>query len=312
MKTVKELLSEGKPSFSTSPNPSGRKDKSVVKAPPTLLFRRTAIRTFPDNHIVALYYSAQLDKYVSIPFGPEGKALTIELSETEQLDEWLAPALAVARAVGARALPAIGRGAGAAVRGAGNLTRGAIAKAKSLLSRKPVGPNDLAPGANLGQKGLARQSMRKRWMRRLGYAGGIGAAADAVVDNVLGQKKDNDFQKNNQADHQFDADLGKRAVSLPQSVLAGQSPVTNYRQKQNQNYIWNTQPRAGQVQESLNRIIETKKTEVISGIKVTPTVAKKLVNLYESLNIENKQNFEKMINENADSLRKVINFSLRK
>jgi hypothetical protein len=299
MKTVKELLSEGKAaSYSTPATPSDRK----VKAPPTLLFRRTAIRTFPDNHIVALYYSSQLDKYVSIPFGPEGKALTIELSEAEQLDELfpVLPYIGGAVAAGARvAAPAIGRGvvAGAAkvFRYGKNLIarQGRVNKAKDYLRQRNLRKN--RKGLGIADKAAA-----------VG-AGGIGGAVLGAASNLLGF---NDKQVVN-PEHEFDKNIGKAAISNPQSALAGASPITNYRQKQNQNYIWNTQPRAGQVQESLNRIIENKKSEVISGIEITPTVAKKLVNLQESLNTENKQNFEKMF-EKTDTLRKVINFSLRK
>lgn len=311
MKTVKQLLSEGKAaSYSTAPTPSDRK----VKAPPTLLWRRTSIRTFPDNHIVALYYSPQLDKYVSIPFGPEGKALTIDLTEAEQLDEfaWVPAAIAAARV----AAPAIARGAvsaaGSVARGAGNLIpRGAKVLGRLQRSRLgAVGQNIITKAKRLlGIRRTPGQRARDLLKRRKLTGAVGGAAAVGALSGGGGGPIDDGPQPNKE--HKFDADIGKRAVREPQSVMAGASPVTNYRQKQNQNYIWNTQSRAGQVNESLQRIIENKKSEVISGVKITPTVAKKLVNLHESLNTENKENFEKMFGD-ADSLRKVINFSLRK
>lgn len=42
--------------------------KGITTPPPTLLFRRKAIRQYPDNKKVALYYNDKADKYISIPF----------------------------------------------------------------------------------------------------------------------------------------------------------------------------------------------------------------------------------------------------
>ena len=65
----------------------GRESDSIKKAysipsmnqmPVTLLFRRIAYRMYPNKQIVALYYSKTVDKYLSIPFGPDGN---LNLSE---------------------------------------------------------------------------------------------------------------------------------------------------------------------------------------------------------------------------------------
>ena len=48
------------------------KDKSkalISKIPPMIILKRKSIRTFPDNQYVGLYYSQQLDKYITVPFG---------------------------------------------------------------------------------------------------------------------------------------------------------------------------------------------------------------------------------------------------
>lgn len=42
---------------------------SEKKMPTVLILKRKAIRVYPDNQKVALYYSQALDKYVTIPFG---------------------------------------------------------------------------------------------------------------------------------------------------------------------------------------------------------------------------------------------------
>lgn len=68
----------------------------VDKVPPfVLLLKRQAIRLYPNNTRVALYYNQRLDKYFSIPFmGKEAEAGIInateeveELDEVQQIDE---------------------------------------------------------------------------------------------------------------------------------------------------------------------------------------------------------------------------------
>jgi hypothetical protein len=54
--------------------------------PTVIILKRKAIRVFPDNQKIGLYYSQALDRYVSIPFGPNAKDLSPQLNE-ETLDE---------------------------------------------------------------------------------------------------------------------------------------------------------------------------------------------------------------------------------
>lgn len=61
--------------------------KNVEKnIPVVIVLRRKAIRAFPDNQKIALYYSQALDKHVSIPFGPNNDALGIHLDEMASPD----------------------------------------------------------------------------------------------------------------------------------------------------------------------------------------------------------------------------------
>ena len=57
---------------------------SFKQMPALLLFRRMTYRKYPGNQTVALYYSALVDKYLSIPFGPTGN---LNLSEAVIHDE---------------------------------------------------------------------------------------------------------------------------------------------------------------------------------------------------------------------------------
>ena len=53
--------------------------------PSVIVLKRKAIRVYPDNQKVALYYSQALDKYVSIPFGPSAKNLGNHLTMNEEV-----------------------------------------------------------------------------------------------------------------------------------------------------------------------------------------------------------------------------------
>lgn len=55
--------------------------------PVVLVLKRKAIRVFPDHQKVGLYYSQALDKYISIPFGPNSKNLGIDLNEATKAEK---------------------------------------------------------------------------------------------------------------------------------------------------------------------------------------------------------------------------------
>lgn len=59
---------------------------SDKEAPPVLILKRKAIRVYPDNQKVALYYSQALDKHISIPFGPNSDTAGIQISEARKRD----------------------------------------------------------------------------------------------------------------------------------------------------------------------------------------------------------------------------------
>lgn len=55
MKTLKEVLSEGKKERSMDP-------------PNVLIMKRKSIRQFPNGQRVALYYVDKINKYVTVPY----------------------------------------------------------------------------------------------------------------------------------------------------------------------------------------------------------------------------------------------------
>ncbi len=58
---------------------------STKDMPQVLVFRRVSYRLYPGSNVVALYYSSALDKYLSIPFGPDGN---LNLSEATIEEDW--------------------------------------------------------------------------------------------------------------------------------------------------------------------------------------------------------------------------------
>jgi hypothetical protein len=71
-----ELMLEGRESSVIKSSPKGPPTPSNM--PAMLMFRRIAYRQYPDKQFVALYYSKLVNKYLSIPFGPDGN---LNLSE---------------------------------------------------------------------------------------------------------------------------------------------------------------------------------------------------------------------------------------
>jgi hypothetical protein len=48
-----------------------------------------------------------------------------------------------------------------------------------------------------------------------------------------------------------------------------------------------------------------------SSVVINNTVANKILSVYESVNKENKQRMESMLNESIDSIKKIIDFAAR-
>lgn len=84
MKTVKQLLEQnkyGQDHLSKMDSKRSASYPSEKEIPTVIILKRKAIRVFPDNQKIAMYYSQALDKYISIPYGPKNEALGMHLSE---------------------------------------------------------------------------------------------------------------------------------------------------------------------------------------------------------------------------------------
>ena len=79
-----ELMLEGRESVVKS---AGKAVPSPANMPAMLLFRRVAYRSYPGKQTVALYYSKLVNKYLSVPFGPDGNLNLSEAVVHDTLDE---------------------------------------------------------------------------------------------------------------------------------------------------------------------------------------------------------------------------------
>jgi hypothetical protein len=301
MKSVKELL-EAKTEKAinhTSPKTSVTKSPNV---PSVIILRRKAIRQFPDNQKIVLYYSDALDKYVSVPFGPDGEAQGISLSEEEQINEWIFPAaLAAARAV---ATSSAGR---AAITGAAELGKRGLAYAGKLLNKYR------------GTAGLAARKGRRLARKYGGVA--AGAVGTAAVDALTGgnsaasqAQKISDFGATQYRETQYKVSTNSNTPGSGPQIRRNWDEV----QKAQTKRIWNSGSYSpqGQVYENIKYIAKSGKTGKISigenSIEITPRIAKRICECHAMLNTKNQKNFEAMLNESVPSLKKIIDFSIRK
>lgn len=70
--TSSEDLLEAKKDYLSKYDPRGPKNwPSDTELPPVIILKRKAIRVYPDQKKVALYYAQSIDRYVSIPYGED-------------------------------------------------------------------------------------------------------------------------------------------------------------------------------------------------------------------------------------------------
>jgi hypothetical protein len=216
-----------------------------------------------------------------------------QLNEQEQINEvWPAlPALAVAAGVGLRAAAGA---AGTAARGA--VTRGAGTAAK---------------GAGKG-KGLGRGS-RGKWLRRAGRLGALGALAGSLGGGSGSGSNASDSPASRNYDFKVKPTLGNSFEK---------NKADPYGARNARRWTLDTQTQQSMIQKESN-VLDTIKSIVENDISeqtirfneneitINNTVAKKLLNVYESVNKTNKKKMEQMLNESATSFNKVLTFAVR-
>lgn len=255
--------------------------------PVVIILQRKAIRVFPDNQKIALYYSPALDKYVSIPYGPKNDALGIHLSE-----------------VALPALPVIGAAIGAAGRA---VIPRAVSGGKKALSWGKKKLKDYM------QKRAERKKAKKEAeAARIAAAAAAGGAVGGGGRSSGGGSGGDDASTPRRTD-QSGYTIGQNIK--PQVGGPGQRATVSGQEVEMQRRLFGIKESASNFQ-IIKHIVENNiKSHDISfddkPITVSNRIAKKLVHVHESLNSKNKKKLESMLNEDVTSFKKAINFAIR-
>jgi hypothetical protein len=306
MKTLKQIREEYNSKYMTQEVPEEfmLEDKSFKSSAPTvpatkdmpslLIFRRVSFRLYPNKQVVALYYSKLVDKYLSIPFGPTGN---LNLSEAvvldeKQLDEIL-PLVGGALAAGAEMLA--GAGARAALSGGARAALGAARSGISKLGRSSVGRF---------AKSMAKSAARQAFKSALTPKKDDGNKAD---DSTPAERPSGELLR--------DKPTAKTHSSWENSPSA--RPIDQVRQremvrKDAQSSKTVAENKIIDIRKMVNEGIETKDL-LINGRSITlnTSMAKRILEVYDSVNTKNKKIVEGMLNEDLESFKKLLNFSIR-
>lgn len=336
--------------------------------PSLLLFRRVTYKMYPNNQVVALYYSKMVDKYLSVPFGPTGN---LNLSEAQFVEGKVLDAIkggvkGAVRGAGAGAmlgtvghLPGIA--AGTAIGGAVGAYKGAkkalqkeendfktrlnelrmqrdegvvgdtIEKGRKYLQSKvkdskvfkaaqdighklpgyenvKAAKEKFSKGDYMGAAGETAKSLGKAAATGLGVAGAVGLGA--LVSKVAGGGGD-DSPKVTATGRTSGEKV--RDVSGPKTYSSWEKapssdPITRKRQQ----IASLKENRISDLKQMIKEGIDHKEIK-INGRTVTlnTSMAKRILEVYDSVNTKNKKIVEGMLNEDLESFKKLLNFSIR-
>jgi hypothetical protein len=317
MKTLKQIREEYNANFMSqeefSPEEIMLEDKSAKSMltvpsmkdmPSLLIFRRVSFRLYPNKQVVALYYSKLVDKYLSIPFGPTGN---LNLSEAvvldeEQLDEFIQAALP-ALAAGAEMLA--GAGARAALTGGARAALGAAGRAAGVAR----GVAGRAVGAARGLNRRMDRSVLGRLVKR-----GIKNALSSKDDNNNSQHPEPQAEPTNKLIR--NEPTGK-SYSSWETAKSGKT-IDQVRQRE----LLRKDAQASSKNVAENKILDIR-TMIKEGvdnmdlsingrtITLNTSMAKRILEVYDSVNTKNKKIVEGMLNEDLESFKKLLNFSIR-
>jgi hypothetical protein len=365
--------------------------------PSVLILKRKAIRVYPDNQKVALYYSQSLDKYVTIPYNDiqmglnEAKKKDDDDKDNRRIDKALRRnpkykkvstilktgkvpretdttasnkrfddvskrlgggiegamgaygvkintsikdrfrAKAVEKAVAARKDPNSSRnikinamkaaraaqtstleenaflraaqGIGTALKFAGNAGTWVAKKAGQAFSKGNKVAKPTGKGLGKGGKGKGRG--------RLGLAAGAGIGAAAAGGGSGSGSNASD--SSSAVNHKFSL---KPNLSIPTRVASDEALKKRDARLNRLAMAQQSVANESNILDTIKSIVENDISEQTvqfneNKITINNTVAKKLLNVYESVNKTNKKKMEQMLNESATSFNKVLTFAVR-
>jgi len=199
----------------------------------------------------------------------------------------------------------------------GNILRSAGEEPdKSQPKVRKVGPiQGRTPKGVVRPPVVAEEQLNEFFRKMLGKA--IGAAR-----KFFGSKTPNDNEKKQKKNEQA-SNGAQKPDATPQKIdrtgitsSYGNRAAPNSSDRVNQRFTQKTfgvSQRPSPMNE-MYQIVEEEMPRVVKigndDVTINSTIAKKVIMVYESLNKKNKKQMEKMLNESADSFKKVISFSI--
>ena len=213
-----------------------------------------------------------------------------QLNEQEQINE--NPALAALAAAAGVGLRTVAGAAGRAIFGTAG--RGAAGTA--------------GRGA-AGRAGRGGRGSRGKWLRR---AGRLGALA-ALAGSLGGGSGSGSNASDSPASRNYDF---KAKPGLKNSFADYKANSTASQERRDATLNRSFMQKESNVLDTIKSIVENDISEQTirfneNKITINNTVAKKLLNVYESVNKTNKKKMEQMLNESATSFNKVLTFAVR-
>lgn len=309
MKTLKQLREEYDAKTLETPETMMLEDvdakpKTISRASPVpsskempvmLIFRRVQYRVFPKGQVVALYYSSMVNKYLSIPFGPDGNLNLSEatfedvdiIKETKsvctkdtresyknkvkELREFAVPVAMLAGA--ARAAPYLARAASIAgkARAAASTAINVAGKIGKMFSGSS---NNESKSASSGPSNP--------------YLG----QNKAQSSNVAGKSSWNKIKSNTNSVYQSKM----KQADLAQAKKAGTIGENRIRD----------------IRKMVREGVESKELNINGrSITLNTSMAKRILETYDSLNPKNRKIVENMMNSDLESFKKLLNFSIK-
>lgn len=271
--------------------------------PVVLVLKRKAIRVYPDNQKIALYYAQSLDKYISIPFGPKADELGIHMNEETkeemtkirfEMKESHEPELRepAPRSSFMNKLNTIRKSREESVD-----ENAAIARGAAVVIDKALSSIDKVKKAWSDKKKPGRRGAK---------------SGDDSQDS--GASTVSDLFKPTQSNHPF----GK----IETRIGGGPGTSSAFQMVNPNNSLTRADQLAARRQNESTNIdiikdIVSNNLEEASvsfgdkSISINNRTANKIVQIHESLNKTNQKKFEKMLNESAATFRKAINFVVK-
>lgn len=318
-------------------------------APAILILKRKAIRIYPDNQKVALYYSQALDKYVTVPFGAFGDG---GVGLNEGSGPWGdRPTISPIPAIKPTPKPEEVKmrkfnGKKTIIDRKDEIYKKKIKTDRDYERAKTAVNHDT--DLSLGQKagirvGMAARRAVDRFKEKRRTRTSVPSVSEGIVDSVVssvagavskgaaavgratkavGKGVSNTF-KDKKKDTQKSSPAPAPEKKLTQPKEFGALKVTTNAPKAQVRTAVDVRDvqlqrkslmREGVLAELHNINENEEKTINIgeSSISVNSTIAKKIIGVYESVNDQNKQKIETMLNESVDSFKKIVKFSMQR